>query len=196
MLHYSLLYLLVVYWKTLPAAQMIYHSMKGWFVNNELEMDNRDCPCFISPMGCPTWRGTPSKDVHCILYQKTYRTLKQLLEITSPNYQACFTPGEYFTKNCLQWLSTYYLHSVPQNFCKIVVRVCTEIDFKRPVPKKNQPHISHMASELVNKQVPQQGRTVAPFCSRTRTHSYHQVLKQIRNCPKSLKTSDTCIVDF
>jgi len=90
-------------------------------VNNELEMDRRNCPCPISPLEWPDWWGTPSKDVHCVLQHKTYRTLKQLLEMTSPNYQAWFTSGKYITKNYLQWLLTYNWHNAHQNFFKIAV---------------------------------------------------------------------------
>jgi hypothetical protein len=120
---------------------------------NELEMDRRNCPCLISPLEWPTWRGTPSKDVHCVLHHKTYRTLNQLLEMASHNYQAWFTSGEHTIKNCLQWLPTYYWNNAPQNFLKSP-SVSARIDFTRPVPEKSVTHNSHMASDMVNKQAP------------------------------------------
>ena len=159
----------------LPAAQIMYRSMIGWFVNNELEMDRRNCPYLIPSMDCPTWCGTPSKDVHCIFHHMTYRTLKQLLEITSPSYQACFTSGEYITKNCLQWLSTI----TETARLKISLKsssVCVRGLISYAVFLKNQPHIiatwrrnwwtSWSPTPPPQKKTRAAERTVNPFCSK------------------------------
>ena len=59
--------------------------------------------------------------------------------------------------------------------------VSARIDFIRPVPEKSATHNSHMASDLVNKQVPKKTkaaeRTVAPFCSKTRKfqQTFHNI---------------------
>ena len=47
-----------------------------------------------------------------------------------------------------------YRDSAPENFFKIVLCVCARINFIRRVPEKSATHNSHMASELVNKLVP------------------------------------------
>jgi len=127
--------------------------MIGLFVNNELEMDRRNCPCLILPLELPTWRRTSSKEVHCTLHNKTYAVhwssyWKWPVPTTKHASHLVNTWLKIMCNDCLHITDTTRLKTSSKSSS-----VSVRIDFIRPIPENSATHNSHMALDLVNKQL-------------------------------------------